>query len=164
MHSIHANFTCMRHMKTFVRDSLPTHVLSSCPSCRPADGQRQRISPSTSSQPYWQWAREHVLESAHINAARAHFQTRTEQLLLYFLPCKLGTHWSKSRPASRCNHWDSSTCNYRKCSCSDARKAEVSDHTRLNLEKKRKIGSVIFTWKQTEIVLNHQIKQIKRLH
>lgn len=42
----------------------PTQVLSSCASCSPAEGQRQRISPWTSSQPYWQWAREHVRESA----------------------------------------------------------------------------------------------------
>lgn len=45
----------------------PTQVLSSCPSCSPAEGQRQRISPWTSSQPYWQWAREHVLESTCMN-------------------------------------------------------------------------------------------------
>lgn len=44
----------------------PTHVFPSGPSWRPAEGQRHRISPWTSSQPYWQWASVHVLESDHV--------------------------------------------------------------------------------------------------
>lgn len=63
---------CIHNLRQHECGCSPTHVLSSCASCNPADGQRQRISPWTSSQPYWQWAREHVLESSCNNTKKKH--------------------------------------------------------------------------------------------
>lgn len=42
---------------------LPIHVLPSGANCNPGEGQRQRTSPFTTSQPYWQFAMEHVRAS-----------------------------------------------------------------------------------------------------
>lgn len=128
--------------------SSPTHVLSSCPSWRPGDGQRQRVSPSTFSQPYWQWAREQVLE-ADTNNSRS--QTCTLHSALFYV-CHLRmwkrllhsrTHWHKMRQAWACIRWGSSTCNYHGCSCSDAHKDEASDRTRSHLEIRRNASGLL---------------------
>lgn len=118
----------------------PTHVLSSCASCRPADGQRQRISPWTSSHPYWQWAREQVLESACMDASKT---THTQIMYSYanlaacfqlYRSKSEMTHWRRIHQSSVCSHWGSSTCSCHSCSCSDAHRAEVSGRTRSDLQ------------------------------
>lgn len=117
------------------RRSSPTQVLSSSPSCSPGDGQRQRISPWTSSQPYWQWAREQVLESEHIGSNTKKIE-RKSIACASMASCSLEddvTHWCRSRQASRRTRSDSSICNFHSCSCSGAHRDEVSGRTRSDL-------------------------------
>lgn len=140
----------------------PTQVLPSCPSCSPADGQRQWISPCTSSQPYWQWASAQVLESTCPNTNNTNYQICILVLKLVLLPqlfsvfplsvcIHTGTHWHRIRRPLRCIRWDSSICNSHRCSCSDAHMDEVSGRTHSGLRIRMILTFCIHSIEQIKI-------------